>query len=146
MRIFSGAVCHDADHHAAVGVPDEDDVIELFVVDDLEDIGDVVVEVEVTRNRWDRSPSPVNVGANTGGRWRAIGSRRADSTNRRARHRGQAQTSSCRHPPNLGPHQALARPDRFQAVPCCYPPTLNVSMTARLVGSIHMGQLTTVTL
>jgi hypothetical protein len=46
-------------------VPDEDDVIEVFVEDDLEDVGDVVVEVEVTAEQVRPVTEPGHVGADT---------------------------------------------------------------------------------
>ena len=62
------------DHHAAVAVPDQDDIVQVPVEQQLNDVVDVGVEVDVRRERRrTASARPVSDGANTS--WPSASSR-----------------------------------------------------------------------
>ena len=54
------------DDHARVAVADEDDIVQVFELEHVDDIVDVRVEPHVAGpRRWLRSPNPVRVGVTT---------------------------------------------------------------------------------
>ena len=52
-------------HHAAVGVADQDDVLQFLPLHLVDDVGNMGVQIDAGVSRCERSHSPVSVGVNT---------------------------------------------------------------------------------